>query len=252
MRFFVGLHQPSDAKHFDGCMISINRLRARKSDFATGDWMLDSGAFTELEKHHRWRDGPEVYADQVRRWARCGRLLAAAAQDWICAPLVIERTGLSVAEHQRLTIERYEALRALVPDVYVLPTLQGYSPASYVEHVRAYGDLLPPGAWVGVGSLASRSSRIDEVAAILGGIKAERPDLRLHGFALKLRACMSAEIVALLHSADSMAWSSAARREGRSAGANDWREAAAYAAKVAALVGEHSDDTTQRVDSETM
>ena len=33
MKFYVGLHQPSDAQHFDRCMVSVNRLRNRKSGF---------------------------------------------------------------------------------------------------------------------------------------------------------------------------------------------------------------------------
>jgi hypothetical protein len=41
-QFFVGLHQPSDARHFDRCMVSINRLQDRRSDFAVNAWMLDS------------------------------------------------------------------------------------------------------------------------------------------------------------------------------------------------------------------
>ncbi len=30
VKFYVGLHQPSDAQHFDLACISINRLRGRK------------------------------------------------------------------------------------------------------------------------------------------------------------------------------------------------------------------------------
>ncbi len=47
MRFFTGLHQPSDAMHFDSAFISVNRLRSRKGPFVVGDWIMDSGAFTE-------------------------------------------------------------------------------------------------------------------------------------------------------------------------------------------------------------
>ena len=46
--FFPGLDHEQDARHFPRCMISVNRLRNRKSDFKVRDWMLDSGAFTEL------------------------------------------------------------------------------------------------------------------------------------------------------------------------------------------------------------
>jgi len=58
---------------------------------------------------------------------------------------------------------------------------------------------------------------------VLYSIKKERPDLLLHGFGLKATAFGSSLITRLLHSADSMAWSYAARREGRNQ--NDWREA---------------------------
>lgn len=51
MRFFVGLHQPSDAQHFDAVFVSVNRLRNRKSDFRVRDWIMDSGAFTTIAKH---------------------------------------------------------------------------------------------------------------------------------------------------------------------------------------------------------
>lgn len=37
MQFFVGLHQPSDARRFSASFISVNRLRGRKSDFEVGD-----------------------------------------------------------------------------------------------------------------------------------------------------------------------------------------------------------------------
>ena len=103
MTFYIGLHQPHDARHFPRCFISINRLRGRKSGFEVGDWILDSGAFTELAMHGRYRDEPEVYAEQITRWATNGNLLAAVTQDYMTEPFMLQRTGLDVATHQRLT-----------------------------------------------------------------------------------------------------------------------------------------------------
>ena len=40
MEFYVGLHQPSDARHFARCMVSVNRLRA---DGQTSPRGLDAG-----------------------------------------------------------------------------------------------------------------------------------------------------------------------------------------------------------------
>ncbi len=48
MRFFTGLHQPSDAPHFDAAFISVNRLRPRRAPLRARDWIMDSGAFTEI------------------------------------------------------------------------------------------------------------------------------------------------------------------------------------------------------------
>lgn len=238
MRFFTGLHQPSDASRFNACFISVNRLRDRKAPFPVGDWIMDSGAFTTVNKHGGYPDTPAAYAEQIRRWAQNGSLLAAVSQDFMCEPFVLRRTGLSVAEHQMLTIERYDALLAAgTGGVYVMPVLQGYEPADYAAHVRQYGSRLAPGAWVGVGSVCKRNGDPRAVAAVLHAIKSERPDLRLHGFGLKTQALAHPLVRHLLHSADSMAWSFAARREGRNP--NDWREAQRWTAGITRAPVQH-------------
>lgn len=238
MRFFVGLHQPSDAIRFDACMVSVRRLEDRRGDFAVGEWMMDSGAFMELKLHGRYRYSAEVYAAHIARWSRCGRLVAAVAQDYMCEPFMLVRTGLSIDDHQRLTISRYDALShyARQSGVALMPVLQGYAPHEYVTHIRAYGRRLAAGAWVGVGSVCKRNGDPDAVAAVLLAIKAERPDLRLHGFGLKTTALASDLILSLLHSADSMAWSFAARKARRAGdltrSANDWREADRFVTRI--------------------
>lgn len=223
MRFFTGLHQPSDAKHFDAAFVSVNRLRKRKGPFAVGDWIMDSGAFTEISTHGHYRTSVAEYASEIRRWKANGNLLAAVSRDWMCEAHILKKTGLDVAEHQRRTIEQYDALIEEDVGVYILPVLQGYAPAEYVEHLRAYGDRLALGAWVGVGSVCKRNGDPRAVAAVLQAIKGERPDLRLHGFGLKTTALSHPLVRGLLYTADSMAWSSSARWACRNA--NDWREA---------------------------
>ena len=216
--FFIGC-SPSDTKkvlHPDpeyrasGVMLSINALRDRKSDFEVTDnypWMLDSGAFTEVSRNGGYRFGVEEYYWQICRWSRCGNLFIAVAQDWMCEPFVLDRTGLTVAEHQRLTIERYDQLLKFDPPVPIMPVLQGYQSSDYLEHLQNYGDRFFPGQWVGVGSVCRRNGNPDEVANILKTVKLLRPDLKLHGFGLKAIAMSSPEIRSLLFSFDSMAWS---------------------------------------------
>jgi hypothetical protein len=230
MRFFVGLHKPWHAAHFDAAFISVNTLRVRKSAFPSGDWIMDSGAFTTIAQHGGYPEPVSVYAAEIRRWKRNGNLLAAVSQDYMCEPHMIAKTGLSIAEHQRLTIGRYDALVAENVGVYIMPVLQGYAADDYVSHVRQYGARLAFGAWVGVGSVCKRNGDPAAIERVLHAIKQERPDLRLHGFGLKRTALASPLVTALLESADSMAWSYSARRQGRNG--NDWREAKAWTAET--------------------
>lgn len=237
MKFFTGLHHPSDAQHFKRCFISINAIRDRKSNFKVKEWIMDSAGFTELHKHGEYRDSPETHAAHIRRWGQCGRLLAAVTQDYMCEPVVRAKTGLTVADHQRLTIQRYDAIRkAGTGGVYLMPVLQGWMPQDYVNHIRQYGQRLKRGAWVGVGSICKRQGDPAIVKAILRAIHAERPDLQIHAFGLKITALQDGEIVEHLHTGDSMSWSFHARINGRGRDANDWREADRFRARIEHLV----------------
>lgn len=192
---------------------------------------MDSGAFSTILKHGGYPDSPAVYAAEIRRWKDNGNLLAAVTQDFMCEKHMLERTGLTIADHQRLTIERYDALLAEDTGVYIMPVLQGYNSKEYVAHIRTYGERLEPGMWVGVGSICKRNSDPCAIWRVLDAIKTERPDLRLHGFGLKTTSLSNPIIRSYLHSADSMAWSFAARREGRDA--NNWHEARDFVARIA-------------------
>lgn len=229
MKFFVGLHQPSDAVHFAASFISVLRLRRRRSDFPVHTWIMDSGAFSQIASGAGDFDmGVGEYAEHIARWRKCGTMVRAVAQDYMCEPFVLTRTGHTVDEHQHMTIERYVDLASLVDGV--MPVLQGYQPGDYAQHVRDYGSLLTHGMWVGVGSVCKRNSNPSSILAVLDAIKRVRPDLRLHGFGLKVSALQWAAVRDRLFSADSMAWSYSARKQGRNG--NDWREAKAFETRI--------------------
>ena len=236
MKFYVGIHQPSDAKRLGAVFVSVHRLsgpKGRRLPFTTEPWIMDSGAFTTIAKHGGYPEPVSAYAAHIRRWAS-PNLRAAVAQDYMCEPHMLAKTGLTIADHQRLTIERYDGLLAEdLAGVAIMPVLQGYAPADYAAHVRAYGARLGPGAYVGVGSVCKRNGRPDAVLAVLEAIHDARPDLRLHGFGLKTTSLAVEAIRDRLESADSIAWSFAARYEGRRA--NDWQEAARLVAEIEAL-----------------
>lgn len=210
--FYLGIFNPSKADFVDRACVSINVLERRRS-IAINNWILDCGGYTTILKYGKYPDNPETYARKINHWSQYGNLVAAASQDWLCLPSHLERTGLTVDDHQRLTIERYEALDNLVSSTIILPTLQGLVATDYVSHLYQYGNRLQFGQWVGVGSLKGRS--VESVEIVLAAIKSHRPDLRLHGFGCGLEYLASSTIFQLLHSADSMAWSYNARRRKR-------------------------------------
>jgi hypothetical protein len=230
MKFYVGIHMPSKADKVDNAFISVNVLAKRKSGFPVNNWIMDSGAFTTIAKHGHYPEPVKAYADQIKRWKTNGNLVAAVSQDYMCEDIMLRKTGLTVREHQRLTIERYDALIAENTGIYIMPVLQGYTPTSYVDHIKMYGNRLAEGAYVGVGSVCKRNASPSSIVLVLKAIKAYRPDLKLHGFGVKTTALAWAGVRDNLESADSMAWSFAARWE--KGNPNDWREAVKFQNKI--------------------
>jgi hypothetical protein len=233
VRFFPGFHCLADVIHLDAAFISVNRFYDRVSGFDVGDWIADSGAFTTVTKHGGYPHPVKRHADVIKRYANNGNLLIAVAEDWMCEEDALAKTGKTVAEHQRLTIDRFDRLRDCdTGGVPIMPVLQGWTMGDYADHVEAYGDRLAEGAWVGVGSVCKRNKWPIKILRILDAIHQVRPDLKLHGFGLKGEALMWQPLRDQLHTADSFAWSFAARRQGRDR--NSWREAKAFADAIAA------------------
>lgn len=237
-RFYVGVHHPSLAwpltlRGFRVCL-SANVLarQAGPVPFVGCDapWLMDSGAFTQVALRGGYDQTPQAYAALVRRYAGTG-LVGATTQDWMTEDLALRATGLTVKRHQALTIERYDAIRDTgTSGVYLIPVLQGRTPDDYRHHLDAYGGRIGQGAWVGVGSVCKRQGDPSTIAAILQAILTDRPDLRLHGFGCKTTSLLDDRVRARLVTADSMAWSFAARYEGRDQ--NSWLEAARFALSV--------------------
>ena len=211
--FFLGTHEVSWLGRTNVPLFVSHRRLARQATWprALGPWALDSGGFSELSLFGAWRTSSADYAAAVSRYiSRIGGMAWAAIQDWMCEPFMVERTGLSIAEHQRRTVDSYIELRELAPDVPWAPVIQGFRYADYHDHVRQYvaaGVDLGAAPVVGVGSICRRQGT-DEAARILGSLSAL--GLRLHAFGLKTLGLRKVrdEVV----SADSMAWSLNARK----------------------------------------
>ena len=211
MIFFTGIQNISHASKVDYSFISINRLvgvRKRKSDFVARTWIMDSGAFSQVAKCGDHSLTAKEYAEHIKRWSRCGILVRAVAQDYMCEDFILEKLGRTVEEHQEMTIRNYLDLIQEMKDcdVPILPVLQGYEPEEYAKHVHDYGSLLKPNAWVGVGSICKRNSNPESIIDVLNAILEIRSDLRLHGFGIKKTCLQDSAIRDRLFSADSMSW----------------------------------------------
>lgn len=206
MKFYLGTHMPSWLAKVDvPLFVSHRRLRGRvKLHRAVTSWALDSGGFTELSMYGKWTVTVEEYAKAIRRYRdEIGRLDWAAPQDWMCEPWIVEKTGLSVAEHQRRTVENFLELRELVPEV--VPSVQGWLLPDYyrcVEMYAASGVDLTTYPTVAIGSVCRRQAT-DEIGDIVRAMAGE--GLHLHGFGVKSAGLR--KYSQYLTSADSMAWS---------------------------------------------
>lgn len=226
--FLLGTHQPGWlATAGVPLFVSDRRLRVYKRlPRAAAPWACDSGGFTELQTYGRWTVTPAEYVGRLRRYRdQIGQLLWAAPQDWMCEPIVIHGgrigpitfagTGLSVAEHQRRTVDNYVELHGLAPDLPIVPVVQGDTEDAYLRCVDLYRDRagidLTTTPLVGVGSVCRRQGTA-EAARIMRALHSVGVR-RLHGFGYKTLGL--ADHGHLLTSADSMAWSVEARRRGR-------------------------------------
>ncbi len=144
--FYLGTHHAHWLEQTDvPLFLSRRTLAGRKSlPRAMGPWALDSGGFTELSMHGRWTLSAKDYAKEVRRYAdQIGGLQWAAIQDWMCEPAIRDKTGLSVDEHQRRTIQSFIELKSIAPELPWVPVLQGWTMGDYMDHIDRYDKAAP-------------------------------------------------------------------------------------------------------------
>lgn len=233
--FYLGISEPRHLVAPVPVCIAHHRLqrttRWSRRDRGRPPYMVDSGAYmalakipantprSELEEHGYWRTDPRDYALAIAEYHRwIGRPAMVGIQDWMCEAHIRARTGMTVAEHQALTVESYLELtarwnqhyRSELGDDAFLPTLQGDETWQYVACIELYRkagvDLLA--GPVGLGSVCRRQSTL-EIVDIVTAVTAAVPGIRLHGFGVKTLGL--SRIGHLLASSDSEAWSKAAR-----------------------------------------
>ena len=213
--FFLGTHVPSHAKKTDvPLFISRRTLSKRVSPLdSTGLWAVDSGGFSELSLHGKWTINEEQYIEELKRFNRAQGLLWAAQMDWMVEPWILEKTGLTVQDHQRKTVRNFVKLRSMECPVHIIPVLQGWTVDEYVECAFMFKEVgfdLEKEPLVGIGSVCRRqhTSEIEEIVKRIHGM-----GIKLHGFGVKINGLK--RYGQYLSSADSLAWSFGARRGGK-------------------------------------
>ena len=216
MKFYLGTHEPSWLERVVvPLFVSRRRLErsySRRWPRAVCDWSLDSGGFSELSLNGGWAIGARLYAERVRIYRdEIGRLDWCAPQDWMCEPDVVKKTGLSVLEHQRRTVDNFFELRDIAPDLPFVPVLQGWELDDYkrcADMYEARGLALNSEPVVGIGTVCRRQKTKQAVELVSEFYSA---GLNLHGFGFKVTGLKNCG--AMLESADSLAWSYGARRQ---------------------------------------
>jgi hypothetical protein len=209
--FYLGTHRPHWLNDATVALFVSRRVLAgrRSMPIAAASWALDSGGFTELNLYGEWRTTEDEYVRDVRRFAdEIGRLAWVAPMDYMCEPVVLLRTGLTVKEHQRRTVANYLRLRERL-GALVIPVLQGYTETDYLACWKMYdlaGVTLEDAPLVGLGSICRRQNMAEA-----GTVARSLHPLRLHGFGVKITGLQS--FGDCLASADSLAWSYSARRD---------------------------------------
>lgn len=225
MIFHVGLHKPHYLSMTDAHGTPLLRpdlLPMTSRQHVAPNWhrlapdplrslVLDSGGFWEVTRHGRHRTPPATYASEVRRLHEIfpgdgtpgTGLMWAAVQDWMCEDPALHRTGLTVRQHQRLTVRSYLDLRGLAPDVRWLPVLQGRTVDDYLRHVEMHAreGVFLDGP-IGLGSVCRRQGT-REVHDIVRALHREGVT-GLHAFGAKTSGLR--RYGHLLLSSDSTAW----------------------------------------------
>lgn len=161
---------------------------------------------------------PQINVAQWRAWAsQAGSSMVESVERadtfGLDAVVMFHGTGLTIEEHQRRTVANFLELRRLAPDLPIIPVLQGWTLADYLRCVRMYEEAgvdLRAEPTVGVGTVCRRQAT-KEASIILRTLAAL--GIKIHGFGFKMLGIEANHDV--LFSADSLAWSYAARMDDR-------------------------------------
>jgi hypothetical protein len=128
-RFIIGVETPLQVFFSHHSFIySFQRLRKRKSliDPDGRYFMMDSGAFSEISKNGKYTFTIDEYLSTVEKFNPDSFV----NMDFMCEPMILRMTGLTVKDHQKLTIENHIKIKEKLRDYNIksefIGVLQGW------------------------------------------------------------------------------------------------------------------------------
>ena len=212
MKIFYGLDKVKFIPYVENMCWSFKMLRYRKKPlyaeangekiFCKGLFLEDSAGFTELSEHGRYSFNITEYIQNVKTFAPD----LFASMDWMCEPSILQKTGLTVKEHIRRTVENSQEIITKYPELEgrFLPVIQGWEIKEYLECIDLYEKLGIIQPYMAIGSICRRGSP-KLISKVIMIIKDRLPKVRLHGFGIKLSSLNYLSSNALA-SIDTMAW----------------------------------------------
>jgi hypothetical protein len=213
MKLYLGVWNVKHALNAPQFMFSLRRLKKRVSALPFGDmdWIMDSGAFTEISINGKYTFTPQEYLHYIE----LHQPKIFFNKDFMCEPSILKKTGMTVKQHQEKTIDNQIKIMNLLENYNINSVfagcIQGWEISDYLNHI----DMLKQGGLItskmGVGSVCRRNSK-SQILEILQAVKQELPNTKLHGFGIKTDILKEPLVYKYLDSCDSMAWSFAGRK----------------------------------------
>jgi hypothetical protein len=181
--------------------------KVKKQDIINKDWIMDSGAFQELYVNSKYTYSINDYLECVKKF----NPTIFVNMDYMCEPFMLKKINSTVRKNQLLTIDNHIKIKDKLDKENIkskfMGVIQGWDVNDYLEHIDDYKSYGLIEEHMGIGSICRRTE-IENIADIIKCIKKELPNVKLHGFGIKLHTFKThPELIKMLYSADSMAWS---------------------------------------------
>lgn len=211
MKFYIGVNQYQQLswveKHF---IYSYQLARRRKHPWMVPDrlnWIMDSGSFSELKMNGKYTFTPQEYFNTIEHWQPD----IFVNMDYMCEPNQLEKTGMTVDQHQLLSLENQIQLKELLEDswmnghVELMGVIQGWTPLDYEDHIQLLKDhdMIMP--YMGIGSVCRRGDT-NQILKVIKTVSKQLPNTKLHGFGVKTDILSNPLPHMVLDSVDSQAW----------------------------------------------